>query len=671
MKKLKFYSFASALLLASAAGMSSCSSDVEATGGGTDGARDVVKTQFAINLPYGTGDTSTSTKGSRMSDTNTQQNKNFRGIQDLALLCFEGTPGTKTDDAHDYTSATKVIYLNSGDNAYSKDQYRALYRDIEIPTGTTNFIMNGRANRSSTSKEESATDKFKEGCITPSDDKGAIKDLSQLNYKLNAIAGSANFADNNDAKTIINQLNAVAASTVDYTVEETESSEKKITVNWKDAGNSDVTWPSAITTQQRQFLATRYKQFIALTAGSKASVEYTLQNLQEVLIAEETANDTQQTDGSGENQQASSGATTVSTSKLIQKKIYDNCATALTAIKDMTFPRDLYLPDGVAQVAWNNTSSTFAYVASSNVSISKGNNIDYTKIAYPAELSYTISSPAMVSEKAFNDVRNLPDYSTWINSPTADGTWTSDWSKGAVTTRTQSVALQLPVQYSVAVLKTTAKCASATLKDNRAAIMKQYDSSSAEPDQDIEVPNTGYPLTAILVGGQPSQVEWDFYAGTKESFDYTVYDHDMNGTESTGEKTIAVKYNSDGSTTSTPNYTLLLDNKVSGESAQQKDVYVTLELINQGKSFYGVNGLIPQGSRFYLVGTLSISGKTTDTLTNVFMQDHITTANFTISDLKKAYNCIPDLRTAGLSVGLAVDLTWQTGITFDINIGGE
>ena len=55
-------------------------------------------------------------------------------------------------------------------------------------------------------------------------------------------------------------------------------------------------------------------------------------------------------------------------------------------------------------------------------------------------------------------------------------------------------------------------------------------------------------------------------------------------------------------------------------------------------------------------------------LGRVFIQDYVTTANFNIKDLKNAYNCIPDLRTSGINVGLAVDLSWQTGITFDVEL---
>ena len=55
-------------------------------------------------------------------------------------------------------------------------------------------------------------------------------------------------------------------------------------------------------------------------------------------------------------------------------------------------------------------------------------------------------------------------------------------------------------------------------------------------------------------------------------------------------------------------------------------------------------------------------------MNRVFVQDYVTTANFKIKDLKSAYNCIPDLRTSGINVGLAVDLDWKSGITFDVEI---
>ena len=158
-----------------------------------------------------------------------------------------------------------------------------------------------------------------------------------------------------------------------------------------------------------------------------------------------------------------------------------------------------------------------------------------------------------------------------------------------------------------------------------------------------------------MIGGQPESVDWK-YEPTSEAFANTIYDQNMNGTITAG------------TTASTPNYTLVFDNK----STDKKPVFVTIELENKsGMDFYGQDGIILKDAKFYLVGKLDPTkeglSKPTD-VDRVFVQDHITTANFTIKDLKKAYNCIPDLRTSGINVGLAVDLSWKSGIEFNVEL---
>ena len=69
-----------------------------------------------------------------------------------------------------------------------------------------------------------------------------------------------------------------------------------------------------------------------------------------------------------------------------------------------------------------------------------------------------------------------------------------------------------------------------------------------------------------------------------------------------------------------------------------------------------------------MVGELKLNGNTTETVDRVFVQDHTTVASFTITSLKNAYNHIPDMRTSKIDVGLAVDLTWQKGITFNVDL---
>ena len=55
----------------------------------------------------------------------------------------------------------------------------------------------------------------------------------------------------------------------------------------------------------------------------------------------------------------------------------------------------------------------------------------------------------------------------------------------------------------------------------------------------------------------------------------------------------------------------------------------------------------------------------------VFMQDYMTIANFVLSrkSLQNAYVTVPDLRYLQISLGMSVDLEWQTGLTFDVILG--
>ena len=51
----------------------------------------------------------------------------------------------------------------------------------------------------------------------------------------------------------------------------------------------------------------------------------------------------------------------------------------------------------------------------------------------------------------------------------------------------------------------------------------------------------------------------------------------------------------------------------------------------------------------------------------------MTTANFIIgrTSLQAAYATVPDLRSTQISLGLSVDLHWQTGLTFNDIVLGE
>lgn len=612
MKKFRFFSFASAMLLASAAGMVSCSSDSIEPTSGPGATGQVVKTQFAINIPYG-GNSSTNQakKVTRMTDEMTQQSNNFRGISDIVLLTFNGDPSTAGN-----TEATRIIEIGTDANAYAHNEYSKLYRDIEIPVGTNHMLFYGRATRKSGDTD------FQAGKIKDIGTKTTEKVLANISHELTPINSTANFTTDTEAAKIINALNDIAKAKVaegkDYT--------------WATIGN-ETTLPTWLTENEKKFLAARYKEFISLKAGSRTSVVEFIKNLQTALVGE-------------------TGGATIPDDKKLTKEIYDKCVAALGAIESINFPGKFNLPDGVASLSWIAGESKFAYNAPENVTIGTGNSINYQKICYPAELSYFVNTTTMVSDKDMSNLNDFPAYNDWTNPTGAN--WTGkNFDEKAVENSTKTVGLRAPVQYSVAVLKSTVRCNAATLEDNA------KEAGSFDKNQQISVPTNGFKVTGILIGGQPASVDWKYEPASTGSFDNTIYDKEMNGSMAAKNETSA----------SNANYTLVFDNK---KSDTQSPVYVTIELENNsGQAFYGKDGIIQKDTKFYLVGQLNPNkeGQAKPTGVNrVFMQDYVTTANFNIKNLKDAYNCIPDLRTSGINVGLAVDLSWKTGITFNVEI---
>lgn len=617
MKKIKFFSFASAVLLASAAGMTSCSSDSIEPTGGSGVAGQVVKTQFALNIPYG-GNSSTNQakKVTRMTDAMTQQSSNsFRGISDIVLLTFDRDPETAGT-----INADKPISIGTDGNAYSKDAYRRLYRDIEIPVGTSHMIFYGRATK------ENGDSEFKTGKIT---DKGDKTNLANISHELTAINSTAKFANDEDANAIIKALNDIAQVNVN------ERENVKV-YRWAEIG-TETPLPSWLTENEKKFLAARYNEFTQLKAGSITSVVAFIKNLQTALMGEITG-------------------TTIPPEKKLTKAIYEQCETALKAIKGIDFPGKFKLPDGVATLSWIAGESKFAYNTPGTDLFETGNSINYNKICYPAELSYFVNTKTMVSDKDMSNLSEFPSYTEWTKKTQTGWDAKTSFTEKAVENSTRTVGLKDPVQYSVAVLKSTVRCKASTLEDNAKL------AGGFKTDQQIPVPTNGFKVTGILIGGQPAAVDWKYEpATTGETFANTIYDNVMNGSP------MYAKYGSAVPTVG--NYTLVFDNK----NAAKNDVFVTIELTNNSDmNFYGQDGIILKGAKFYLVGKLTPNA--TEGVTNpnnfdrVFVQDYVTTANFKIKDLKSAYNCIPDLRTSGINVGLAVDLDWKEGITFDVEI---
>ena len=611
MKKIKFFSFASAVLLASAAGMTSCSSDSIEPTGGSGVAGQVVKTQFVINIPYAGNESGGNARVStRMTADNTQNNNNFLGLKDIKMFAFEKAP----DETN--TTSTRTIRIRT-DAPSSNNDYRRIYSDIAIPVGTMNMILYARATRTK-NVALSPTNKtnFEAGSLTNpygnfTDE--AKPNLSDFKFNLETIHSANDFA--NKGYHILSKLNAIA---------QTEVTDGEATIKWSNINEAT----SYGTEEERNILQKLYTNFVSLSAGSENSVKRAIDDLKAAVETQKLASCEKLTDA-----------------------IKDKCTT--NDLNTTTgFPRNYNLPDGAAVLKFKEETKTFAYEEGITGVTTGSNLVDYTKITYPSELAYFVSSPVRTSSTK-DKLTDLPDYKAWLGN-------TADWDQygDVVKSNTTLVVLKEPVQYGVACLESKIKCESASLKDNANAIL-----GSNTADNTLTVPTDGITVTGILIGGQPQGVEWNFEPASDAKFDHTIYDQDMNSSR------IAAK-----TSYSTPNYTLVLDNKDSSPTTTgQSKVYVTVELENNMGDFYGAEGLIPKGSRFYLVGQLDPNATTAtkpsgETIDRVFVKDHTTVANFKITNLKKAYNHIPDMRTSKINVGLAVDLSWQKGITFNVEL---
>ena len=608
MKKINFFSFASAVLLASAAGMTSCSSDSIEPTGGSGVAGQVVKTQFYLNIPYAGNDEGGNARVStRMSDINTQHTSdmatNFLGLVDMEMFAFSETPSSGV-------TSTRTIRIgnNTGDN--DNYHWRRLYSDIAIPVGTTNMVLYTRASKKSTNITNKSN--FEAGSLTNpyanfTDE--AKPTLSELKFNLETIHSANDFTE--QGSTILNKLNAIAQT--------------KATVGGTDIEWSKIDEASTGTPEEREILKKLYTNFVTLTAGSEKSVIRAIKDLKDAVETQQLADFRELTDA-----------------------IKDKCTTTEL---NTGFPRNIYLPDGAAVLSFNSDSKTFTYEEIITGVTTGSNLVDHTKITYPSELAYFVSSPVKTSA-TFSELNQLPDYNAWLGS-TAD--WTSYGE--VVKSNTTLVVLKEPVQYGVACLESKIKCDKPSLEDNAKQIIK------STANNFLTVPEAGITVTGILVGGQPQGVEWNFEPASDAKFDHTIYDRDMNN----GIAAKTTNYTNS-------NYTLVLDNKNSSTTnAAQSKVYVTVELENNMGDFYGAKGLIPKGSKFYLVGVLDPNGTTgvtkpSETLDHVFIKDHTTVANFIIKNLQNAYNHIPDLRTSKINVGLAVDLSWKSGITFNVEL---
>lgn len=369
-----------------------------------------------------------------------------------------------------------------------------------------------------------------------------------------------------------------------------------------------------------------------------------------------------------------------------------------TGNNDLTkFPSVFGVPEGTAVLQYDLATNTYSYRKTiPTYNMGGGDSFDLSRYMYPAELCYFGNSPIRKSAVEV-EAENWPEGTTAWDK---EESWTN-WNIGHVESSTREVAMRYNINYGTSLLKTQVKYGAATLQDNKKAIQLERTGSDEENqtfDVHTEASTKPFTLTGVIIGGQNPTVGWNYLAksGTANTM---IYDRDIKDAQS------AIPFYTDGGAKTDPVYTLVWDNwDSSKDGGAQYPIYVALEFKNNsGRSFWGETNLIPDGGTFYIAGKLDpdalpnateeqINDKSygitwptkyalppynTDGSTKqqrrVFIQDYMTEAVFVIGEtsLQKAMIAVPDLRASQLSLGLSVELEWQTGLTFDNVVLGE
>ena len=620
MKRNLFFIGMGAMALATPLFLSSCSSSDEIADNPGNTTGEAVKTSFTLSVGMPGGSSSNAKPSTRMTDATAQAQETpvFRGMDNMTLIPFS-TTAPVTSDATPTSSNIKLP--NTKANTLLTDQITStgnahVYTDVSVPVGVKSFLFYGKAIDATASAN--STTEFTNGSLTTaglSDGKPA-----NINFTPKQIY-STGTADGK-ATALAAYLTTIAGSS--YTDNATTPAEHKWSAVEADAQG------------QGSALATLYKNFTSLTAGSSASVQDAVQELYTSLNSLLDGNQTAVNKGI--------------INAIIANITKDNKATVTNGTVKLSddlsgFPANINLPDGAVTV--NCTNGTFEAQTSATYATSGTQVAALSDYVYPANLWYRANTLIKTSDKVLTD--KYKDGTAW------DAILQNYDGDGVVKNSTASIALKDQIQYAVGRLKMTVKVADAKL----------YDANG----ETVTVPTGGFPVSAVLIGDQ-RKVDFQF-APIKTQNDnkqYTIYDKELSGINATTNP-------------STANNTLAL------ETPADENVNVLLELTNNtGKRFRGKDGYVPAGAKFYLLGTLTpssnVTGYDATKLNQVFKQDYVTTANFTIKQnvkdassnpnqnqgLGAAYNVIPDLRTPALSLGLSVDLTWQTGLTFDVDM---
>ena len=584
-----------------------------------------VRTTISLNIDPN------NSAATRQSAIVTQAEGYFRGMQHLLLFTAKTDIGANTGlDACLELDAITSSELNT-------ERSSKIYTNQEVQVETTNFLFYGRGTKSAETNVESKLEYgYTETTLAASN-----TNTSDITFRASSIVpkGTDGFPTGwtTPVTALTAYLNGIAGAD-----------------GW-----------STSTNAQLAFLYENFAKLSIYRGGSASAVLATVQELYKAVYPISV----------GEGVDAASKTVASNIVNKIKEETYVTWDTELTGLNiqlswnagfDSKFPVSLGLPEGAAQYVWN--GSSFNYLEAPVLNSSTATPIE--NYVYPNELFYLTSSPLRATTSP------IAVWPTTVDDWRAEG-W-SGWTN-SVGSATKNIAVLNNIQYGSALLATQVRCETANYNDGGTVKEVLYDNAKrngADQNTPIVYSENMFPLTGILVGGQPSQVGWDFLPTASANFNKDVYDGD-----------VILGIYANNKVYSSTNYTLVYDNLSSADT--QSDVNICLEFTNNsGFDFYGKTGVILKGQKFYLVAKLALTAGTGDLdfteertffpskTKRIFIQDFVTTAKVMLKHgdantpgaIGEAIPTIPDLRTSEQSLGLSVDLSWKPGLTFNVEL---
>ena len=699
MKKNFIYALLSATALLGAATFTSCKSDPEVVDNPNyDPETKMVNAQFVLNVAAYPTDNNT-----RQNSSTVQQDQKFRGMQDAWLIALKtgatgiadfGAPysgGELTSDkVTSYnmgTLYTESYFGTAGETVDNTQKSHRILR-MKLPEGSDAMLVYARAIPKGTDAENGKVE-YSVNTTTP----------KSTSFSLVSRLGDNATKYEKTCEMIAKILNYI----LDAQVEAQDTwSKGSYTAT---APLSKLVWKETSAESEavfEQLLQGAYKKLTEIKTseyrdGSTLGVLYQIANLATVISNINTGTATSDKELNAQRLAEEIAARIdkffVNTSSASGKgfESMENIATAFAQLNFITdvatfnstykitddelgeFPSVLGVPHGVSLLFYNSTTKEFSYNNPSQSLVDVNTSLAATNYMYPVELLYFDNSTLRVNSKEVADNAYPDGRENWNNN------FNSDWSVGSVSSSTRSIAVTNNINYGVAMLKTTVSKAAgvSSFEDNRSNL------TSEQTNQTVDL--SKIKLNGVLIGGQ-NDVGWNYLSSQTAAGSKIIYDN-------------AIVSQSVPTPEGGDNYTMVFDNYISN-TTQVSKVYVALEFKNEGSAFYGEKNLIPAGGYFYLVGELILSGdnanasstnvtwdpkypvppynttgddkgKSMET-TRIFIQDHVTAANFTLGQysFQHAYLTVPDMREVQTSLGLSVDLQWLDGLTFTSLLGG-